>query len=123
MSIATFTYDELATFTDKELKQLGGMERYKTLVLDFTAHRLATMADRIANAKTATYALESLGGRVVSYSELLNLATVSPKAWYEMPENNIVAEINREVAQLLAGIQSREANALKAAILEAQTEI
>ena len=115
---ALFTYDELATFTDKELNQLAKLDRYKALVLDFTAHRAETAEARIAQAKTATYVLESMGGLEFSYAELLQLATISPKNWYEMPENNPVARINAEVAQALAGIQSREANALKAAIAE-----
>jgi hypothetical protein len=115
---ALFTYDELLDFSDKELAQLAKFDRYKALVLDFTAYKAATAEARIAEAKSATYKLESMGGLEFSYAELLQLATISPKKWYDMPEDNPVARINTEVAQALAGIQSREANALKAAIAE-----
>jgi hypothetical protein len=59
-------------------------------------------------------------GLAVSYEDLLHLATLGVKAWYEMPADSIVARLVSEVTLALKDVQSREANALKAAIAELQ---
>lgn len=108
----------LHTATDAELRKLVKIPFMTDAVNAEIADRTINAQARIDEAKTRSYTMASLGGRVLSYTELLHLATVSVKSWYELPENNIVAEINAEVAGHLAGIQSREANALKQAIAE-----
>ena len=118
MSASPALYD-LTACSDKELNQLERMPAFRSMVLDFRANRESLVAEKIALAKTATYTVASLGGRSFSYAEILMLATIGVKKWYEMPESNPVQEISDEIAQILAGIQSREANALKLAISQA----
>ena len=112
------TVIDIRNASDTELRKLVKIPFMKDAVEAELSDRITNAEARIAEAKTRSYTLQSLGGRVVSYTELLHLATVSVKSWYDLPESNIVAEINAEVAAHLAGIQSREANALKAAIAE-----
>ena len=118
---------EVIACTDKQLRSLVNTP--------FGAHALAEIEFRIANAEALAIAeaeaiearrntLISEGttimGIKVSYEDLLHLATLNVKKWYEMPEGNIVSKLVAEVATALEGIQSREANALKQAIAEAQ---
>lgn len=77
------------------------------------ANAVALKADLQANGSTVL-------GIAVSYEELLHLATVGVKAWYDLPEGNIIARLVSDVTVALAGAQSREANALKSAIAELQ---
>jgi hypothetical protein len=113
--------ETLETLDTKTLKVMGKAPTYKVVCADILFKR-AQEAEATAEARRLDI-LENgttILGIAVSYEELLHLATLSEKKWYGMPENNIVAALVEQVADALAGIQSREANALKEAIANLQ---
>jgi hypothetical protein len=92
---------------------------YKNLTLKFDVESAAIMAEK-AEARKADVIAN--GGTVLgqhySYEELLCLATITVKAWYDLPEGNIVQQLRNDVQAALAGVVSIEANNLKATIAE-----
>lgn len=116
---------EVVACTDKQLRAL--------LATPYAPHATAELAFREANAEALAKAeAEELANRMatltsegttimgikVTYEELLHLATITPKKFYELSEGSIIRRMRAEVTTALAGIQSLEAHALKQAIAE-----
>lgn len=94
-------------------------DSYKNVILKFDAEAEAIMAEKAEARKADVVANGGIVlGQRYSYEELLQLATITVKAWYELPEGNIVEQLRNDVRAALAGVVSIEANALKATIAE-----
>jgi hypothetical protein len=92
---------------------------YKNLTLKFDAEAEAIMAEQAEARKADVIANGgTVLGQQFSYEELLQLATITVKAWYDLPEGNIVEQLRNDVRAALSGVVSIEANALKATIAE-----
>lgn len=91
--------------------------QYKPYILKFDEDATAIAAAK----KDARVAEVKANGAVVlgqhySYEELLCLATITVKSFYELPEGSIVHRLREDVKAALAGVVSLEANSLKETI-------
>ena len=108
-------------FHNTEITQLRKLLAFP----EFAGHAQAELDFRMDNAEALVQVIKdngvvmaTLGDISVSYEELLHLATITEKKFYELPEGNIIGRLRDEVKAHLSGVQSMEANALKQAIAD-----
>ena len=110
---------DLVGVSEAKIKFLeSAFPHLKSVIVTFRKEKEALEAAQAAEQAARAEAVRQNGAVILgvqySYAELLQLATIKVKAWYDMPEGNAVERLHAEVAAALKGVTSREANSLKA---------